>query len=127
MESRAAGGLTHRRPAGWEHSSRIDFNEGGPNGSPQGPGKGIEPTSRSMQGVIPGEIGTQLDQAPGGFLGQILMGRPGMALERSKPGDDSNIVPSSFGPSSKGPMVTKGGVQGGAALNRHIGSGSGGF
>lgn len=82
------------------------------------------PTSRSMQAPIPGEIGTQLEQAPGGFLAQIIMGRPGMAKERCKPGDAAAV--GQFGP-TRDEMVTKEGVQGGAALNAHIGSGTGGF
>lgn len=122
MESRGTG-LRPNRPPGWEHGAHIDFAPNGPHGAPQGALKQGEVTSRSMQGVIPGEIGTQLDQSPGGFLGQILMGRPGMEAQH-RPGDAAAV--GQFGPTG-GAMITKTGVQGSTAINRHIGSSKGGF
>lgn len=134
-ESRGTG-LRPQRPVGWEKSARIDFSPSGPNQAPQGDAKGPMPTSRSMQAPIPGEIGTQLEQAPGGFLAQQLMGRPGMQVERARPGDDGNIVKAGAGmaggfpAAGKGPgggLESKPGITGGAAANPHIGAGKGGF
>jgi hypothetical protein len=123
VETRGTG-LKQNKPPGWETGSHVNFSPDGPNRAPQGPGKGIMPTSRGMQAPIPGEIDSQLQQSPGGFLRQILMGRPRMEAERARPGDAAAV--GQFGPSD-GPMVTKEGVQGGAAQNPHIGGGKGGF
>ena len=69
--------------------------------SPQGPSKTSMPTSRdfvpgseSRSGLapIPGDIQTVFDDSPGSFLNQIMAGRPGMALERSVPGNDGNVA-----------------------------------
>lgn len=134
-ESRGTG-LKQNKPPGWETGSHINFKEVGPYGAEQGPEKGPHPTSRGMQAPIPGEIGTQLDQAPGGFLGQIIMGRPGMANQRERPGDSSNVIKAgpgmvgafpAAGSGSGGGMTTKPGVMGRTADNPHIGSTKGGF
>lgn len=126
MESRGTG-LRPQRPAGWEQQATINFKSpGGPNSAPQGPAKGPAVTSRSMQAPIPGEIGTQLQQGPGGFLGQILMGRPGMEGERSRPGNDGNTAKGGFG-ASGGPAITGSPTVGNVMGSTHFGASKGGF
>lgn len=132
MENRGTG-LTSRRPHGWEHQSFIGLTG---HESPQGPSQTSKPTTRSMQGVIPGCIVDAIASTPSNFINQIIAGRPGMSKERSMPGDDSNIVKAGLGtaggfpPSGEGTgkgMTSKGGIVGSAMGGTHIGGGKGGF
>lgn len=124
MDSRGTG-LRPQRPAGWEKTGMISISATGPNAAPQGPAKGPAVTSRSMQAPIPGDSVGALQQG-GGFLAQQLAGRPGMSVERAKPGDDSNVSSSGF-VASGGPMTTKGGVLGSTSGTPHFGASKGGF
>lgn len=103
----------------------IDFSSTGPNRAPQGPAKGPAVTSRSMQAPIPGDSVGALERG-GGFLAQVLAGRPGMEAERSRTGGGGNDATSSWTPSG-GPMTSKPGVEGSTNGGTHFGAGPGGF
>jgi hypothetical protein len=86
----------NRMPSEWMKETLPMTKE-----SPQGPAVTSRPTSRDFapsaesrmmgQAPIPGDVQTAFEQSPGSFLNQILAGRPGMAGERSVPGDDGNV------------------------------------
>ena len=116
-----------RLPSEWEKRPLELTKE-----SPQGPEKQGAVTSRSMQAPIPSTVVDAMASAPGGFVTQILAGRPGMQVERARPGDGGNVVPSigglpAAGSGPGGGLVSKPGIQGGTAHNAHFGAGKGGF
>ena len=73
-----------RMPKEWEKRPLPMTQE-----SPQGPSE--LRSARPAQGVFPSEVVDTLAASPGGFLTQIVAGRPGMERERAKPGDDTNV------------------------------------
>lgn len=115
-ESRGTG-LRPQRPAGWERRPAVPLSGAQAQG-PQGPSQ--LRSAGTPQAPIPGQVVDTLADAPGGFIAQIVAGRPGMANERSRPGDAGNVSGSTGGfPSqnmggnhltggSASPHVTKG-------------------
>ncbi len=102
-------GLRPNRPPGeWE--KRPLPMTGAQADGPQGPS--VLRSLGTPQGCFPSQVVDVLADSPGGFLTQILAGRPGMELERNKPGDDTNTsgpvsgFPGSFMPKGSASKVT---------------------
>jgi hypothetical protein len=86
--SQRGTGLRPQRPAGWERRPGVPM-DGKQAEGPQGPSE-----LRSVgtpQGSFPSEVVNTLAASPGGFMTQILAGRPGLEAEKARPGDSSNL------------------------------------
>lgn len=81
MESRGTG-LRPQRPTGWERRPAAPLTQQ----STQGPSQ--LRSAGGAQAPIPSQVTNVLGESPGGFITQIIAGRPGLEAERARPGND---------------------------------------
>lgn len=87
-ESRGTG-LTQRRPTGWERRPAVPMS-GAQAAGPQGPSQ--LRSAGQAQGEFPSQVIDTLADAPGGFITQLIAGRPGIEAQRSQPGNAGNVA-----------------------------------